>query len=70
MQGLQLHRLAVFVYVHPVGRRNFLPEQTVRLYMNQLLLSLDFMHNNSIFHRDVKPENILVRVRGYCATMK
>lgn len=26
------------------GRRSYLPEKTVKQYMHQLLLSLDFMH--------------------------
>lgn len=30
-------------------------------YMYQLCKSLDHMHRNGIFHRDVKPENILIK---------
>lgn len=30
-------------------------------YMYQLCRSLDHMHRNGIFHRDVKPENILIK---------
>ncbi|KAJ8045616.1 MAPK/MAK/MRK overlapping kinase [Holothuria leucospilota] len=43
------------------GRRHYLPEHKVKNYMYQLLKSLDHMHRNGIFHRDVKPENILVK---------
>ncbi|XP_066550724.1 MAPK/MAK/MRK overlapping kinase isoform X2 [Amia ocellicauda] len=43
------------------GRRHPLPESKVRSYMYQLCKSLDHMHRNGIFHRDVKPENILIR---------
>lgn len=43
------------------GRRHYLPETKVKGYMYQLLKSLDHMHRNGIFHRDVKPENILIR---------
>uniref|UniRef100_G3U6H3 MOK protein kinase n=1 Tax=Loxodonta africana TaxID=9785 RepID=G3U6H3_LOXAF len=43
------------------GRRQPLSEKTIRLYMYQLCKSLDHMHRNGIFHRDVKPENILVK---------
>ncbi|XP_078592601.1 MAPK/MAK/MRK overlapping kinase-like isoform X3 [Branchiostoma floridae x Branchiostoma japonicum] len=43
------------------GRRHYLPELKVKNYMYQLCKSLDHMHRNGIFHRDVKPENILVR---------
>ncbi|XP_061407411.1 MAPK/MAK/MRK overlapping kinase isoform X3 [Lethenteron reissneri] len=42
-------------------RRNFLPEGRIRSYMQQLCRSLDYMHRNGIFHRDVKPENILIK---------
>ena len=34
------------------------------MFMYQLLKSVYHMHKNGIFHRDVKPENILVKVRG------
>ncbi|XP_061700931.1 MAPK/MAK/MRK overlapping kinase-like [Syngnathoides biaculeatus] len=37
------------------------PEYTVRNYMYQLCKSLDHMHSCGIFHRDVKPENILIK---------
>ncbi|XP_028833741.1 MAPK/MAK/MRK overlapping kinase isoform X2 [Denticeps clupeoides] len=43
------------------GRQRPLPESKVRNYMYQLCKSLDHMHSNGIFHRDVKPENILIR---------
>jgi len=45
-----------------LDRRSYLPEQRVRLYMYQLCKSLYHMHRNGIFHRDVKPENILIKV--------
>jgi len=43
------------------GRRHYLPEVKIKNYMYQLLKSLDHMHRCGIFHRDVKPENILVK---------
>nr|AAH37614.1 Rage protein [Mus musculus] len=42
-------------------RRHPLSEKKIMLYMYQLCKSLDHMHRNGIFHRDVKPENILVK---------
>jgi len=42
------------------GRRHYLPEQKVRHYMYETLKALDHMHRNGIFHRDVKPENLLL----------
>nr|XP_057946246.1 MAPK/MAK/MRK overlapping kinase-like isoform X3 [Doryrhamphus excisus] len=43
------------------ARQTPLPDQTVRHYMYQLCKSLDHMHSCGIFHRDVKPENILIK---------
>ncbi len=37
------------------GRRNYLPEQRVKFYLYQVLKSIDHMHKNGIFHRDIKP---------------
>jgi len=42
------------------GRRHYLPEQKVRQYVYDLMKALDHMHRNGIFHRDVKPENLLL----------
>uniref|UniRef100_A0AAA9SZE0 MAPK/MAK/MRK overlapping kinase n=1 Tax=Bos taurus TaxID=9913 RepID=A0AAA9SZE0_BOVIN len=47
--------------LHQVVLRHPLSEKKVRHYMYQLCKSLDHMHRNGIFHRDVKPENILVK---------
>ncbi|XP_071500158.1 MAPK/MAK/MRK overlapping kinase-like [Diadema setosum] len=43
------------------GRRHYLPEQKVKNYIFQLIKALEHMHRNGIFHRDVKPENVLIR---------
>ncbi|CAH1792534.1 unnamed protein product [Owenia fusiformis] len=43
------------------GRRHYLSETKVKSYMYQLCKSIDHMHRNGIFHRDVKPENILIK---------
>ncbi|KAM9294316.1 MAPK/MAK/MRK overlapping kinase [Gastrophryne carolinensis] len=42
-------------------RRQPLPENKIRSYMYQLCKSLEHIHRNGIFHRDVKPENILLK---------
>ena len=38
-----------------VGRRHYVPENRIKYYMYQLLKSIDHMHRNGIFHRDIKP---------------
>ncbi|ELU03478.1 hypothetical protein CAPTEDRAFT_192643 [Capitella teleta] len=43
------------------GRKHYLGENKVKTLMYQLCRSIDHMHRNGIFHRDVKPENILIR---------
>ncbi|XP_066541937.1 MAPK/MAK/MRK overlapping kinase-like isoform X2 [Hoplias malabaricus] len=43
------------------GRQHPLAESKVIHYMYQLCKALDHMHSNGIFHRDVKPENILIK---------
>jgi len=42
------------------GRRHYLPEAKVKHYMYETLKAVDHMHRNGIFHRDVKPENLLI----------
>ncbi|KAM7109347.1 LOW QUALITY PROTEIN: MAPK/MAK/MRK overlapping kinase [Ciconia maguari] len=43
------------------GRRKPLPEKKIKNYMYQLWKCLDYVPRNGIFHRDVKPENILIK---------
>ena len=42
-------------------RKKYLSERKAKTWIYQTLKALDFMHRNGIFHRDVKPENILIR---------
>lgn len=48
------------VYEAIKGRRHYLPEAKTKHYMFEILKGLDHMHRNGIFHRDVKPENLLL----------
>ncbi|XP_030299097.1 MAPK/MAK/MRK overlapping kinase [Sparus aurata] len=43
------------------GRETPLPDHMVQNYMYQLCKALKHMHSYGIFHRDVKPENILIK---------
>ncbi|XP_028251683.1 MAPK/MAK/MRK overlapping kinase isoform X1 [Parambassis ranga] len=49
------------IYEFIQGRQTPLPDHTVKNYMYQLCKSLEHMHSCGIFHRDVKPENILIK---------
>ncbi|KAA6374773.1 MAG: putative MAPK/MAK/MRK overlapping kinase, partial [Streblomastix strix] len=42
------------------GRKEYLAESKVKMYIYQMLRALEFLHRNGIFHRDIKPENVLV----------
>ncbi|KAI3367190.1 hypothetical protein L3Q82_008244 [Scortum barcoo] len=52
------------IYEFIQGREMPLPDHTVKNYMYQLCKSLEHMHSCGIFHRDVKPENILIKQNG------
>ncbi|XP_043087275.1 serine/threonine-protein kinase 32B-like isoform X2 [Puntigrus tetrazona] len=40
-------------------------EQTVKLYVCELVLALDYLQSSNIIHRDIKPENILLDEHGH-----
>lgn len=42
-------------------RRDPFTEAEIRSYMSQILKGLAYMHKNGYFHRDMKPENLLVK---------
>ena len=48
------------VYEWIRGRKHHIEENTVKMYMYQLFKGIDHIHRNGIFHRDIKPESILL----------
>eukprot|EP00039_Didymoeca_costata_P000684 m.46815 g.46815 ORF g.46815 m.46815 type:complete len:457 (+) comp10411_c1_seq1:120-1490(+) len=49
------------IYERIKNRTQLVPKSLVKSYTYQLCKALDHMHRNGIFHRDVKPENILIK---------
>jgi casein kinase II subunit alpha len=50
-------------YVNNTYYRDFYPTLTdydVRFYMFQLLRAIEYTHSHSIFHRDIKPNNVMI----------
>ncbi|PIN04472.1 MEKK [Handroanthus impetiginosus] len=43
-----------------LGKFGSFPESVIRMYTRQLLLGLEYLHENKIMHRDIKGANILV----------
>ncbi len=49
------------VYQMTKDRKKFLPDIRIRHIMFQIISGLAYMHKHGFFHRDMKPENLLVR---------
>ncbi|KAL2487000.1 Mitogen-activated protein kinase kinase kinase 3 [Abeliophyllum distichum] len=47
-----------------LGKFGSFPESVIRMYTKQLLLGLEYLHQNNIMHRDIKGANILVDNKG------
>jgi len=42
-----------------------IPEREARLYLAEIVVSIEELHRNGIVHRDIKPENILLDAEGH-----
>ncbi|KAJ4969234.1 hypothetical protein NE237_015935 [Protea cynaroides] len=47
-----------------LGKFGSFPETVIKMYTKQLLLGLEYLHENGIMHRDIKGANILVDNKG------
>ena len=48
-----------------MSRRIIFNETQIKFIISNLLLSLNYIHNNNILHRDIKPENLVFDDKGY-----
>ena len=40
-------------------------ELETKFFVACILVGLEYMHNNGVIHRDIRPENLLLDERGY-----
>lgn len=57
VEGGELHHLC--------ETYGILPVTVVQIYIAEIALALDFLHNAGIIYRDLKPENILLDIGGH-----
>ena len=48
-----------------IGKKKRFNEDETRFMMGCLILGLEYMHSQSVIHRDMKPENIIMEENGY-----
>jgi len=42
-----------------------LPDSVVKLFLAEMILGLEYLHNKKIYHKDIKPQNILISNTGH-----
>ena len=45
--------------------KNNLPKKTILLIVAETILTVNYLHSIRIIHHDIKPENILISLKGH-----
>jgi serine/threonine protein kinase len=48
-----------------LSRYGKFPEPIAKFYFAEILLGIEYLHQNDIMYRDLKPENILIDLDGH-----
>ena len=51
--------------VYTLLSKNNLPKHTIQLIVAETILAVNYLHNIRIIHHDIKPENILISLKGH-----
>ena len=46
-------------------RNSIYKDRAVVFYLSEIILAIEYMHNNNFIYRDLKPENILIDKHGH-----
>ena len=51
--------------VYTLLSKNNLPKKTIQLIVAETILAVNYLHSINIVHHDIKPENILISLKGH-----
>ena len=56
--------------VYTLLSKNNLPKKTIQLIVAETILAVNYLHSIRIIHHDIKPENILISLKGHFGLSK